>query len=290
MRKFILEKAFTLVEMLVSITILTLLVLFVAQLFNSATAITSSRSKRIDTDAQARPLLDRMALDFAQMVKRSDVDYFAKGTATPNSPAGAMTGNDQIAFFSIVAGYNTANASPISLVAYRINAKNQMERVGKGLIWNGDTSGGTPLVFLPLTIAGTWASATDLTAAPTPEPDAELVARNVFRFEYFYLLNNGNFSDVPWDSSAGHTTVSGMQDVTGISVLIATADPKSRVLLSDTQFTTLAGRMNDFANSMAPGALVAQWQSALDTTNDMSRPAITGVKIYQRYFPITRKL
>ena len=226
-----------------------------------------------------------MALDFTQMVKRSDVDYFAKNTAAPNSTAGAMAGNDQIGFFSAVTGYNTSAVSPISLVAYRINIKNQLERMGKGLIWNGDPSAGTPLVFLPITIASIWPAAIDATA----DSDYELLARNVFRFEYYYALSNGNFSDTPWDTGAGHTTVSGMQDVTGISVVIAAIDPKSRILLSHAQLTTLAGRMNDFTNSMVSGELVTQWQSALDATSDMPRTAIIGVRIYQRYFPISRK-
>ena len=46
-----------------------------------------------------------MAIDFAQLVKRSDVDFWAKGTVAPNSVGGAMAGNDQITFYSTVPGY-----------------------------------------------------------------------------------------------------------------------------------------------------------------------------------------
>src|ERR1700731_4443658 len=103
---------FTLVEIMVSIATLTLLLLMTAQLFNSASTITTIGHKRIDADNQARPVLDRMAVDFAQMVKRNDVDFFGKNTAAPNSVGGAMKGgatgipgvNDQIAFFSTVPG------------------------------------------------------------------------------------------------------------------------------------------------------------------------------------------
>lgn len=90
------NKAFTLVEMLVSITVLTLIVLLISRLFNSASALITSGNKRMDVDGQARPLLDRMAMDFAQMVKRSDVDYYVK------SSSNAQAGNDQIAFYSVV--------------------------------------------------------------------------------------------------------------------------------------------------------------------------------------------
>src|SRR5205809_1472770 len=154
------QAAFTLAELLVSIGVLVLLILVATQLLNSAATITTLGHKQMDADSQARQLLDRMAIDFAQMVKRNDVDFFAKGTAAPNSVGGAMAGNDQIAFYSTVPGYypSTGSKSPVSLVAYRINslsgatAFNKMERLGKGLVWNGVSTTDAPVVFLPLTI------------------------------------------------------------------------------------------------------------------------------------------
>src|SRR5438477_11412476 len=73
---------FTLVELLVTIGVLVILVLLGTQLLNSAASITTLGHKQMDGDAQARQLLDRMAIDFAQMVKRSDVDYYLKSSAT----------------------------------------------------------------------------------------------------------------------------------------------------------------------------------------------------------------
>ena len=98
-----------------------LLVLLATQLLNSAATITTLGHKQMDADSQARQLLDRMAIDFAQLVKRSDVDFWAKGTVAPNSAGGAMAGNDQITFYSTVPGYYPPKLpqSPVSLVAYR---------------------------------------------------------------------------------------------------------------------------------------------------------------------------
>src|SRR5258705_13449513 len=95
---------FTLPELLVSVGVLVLLVLLFTQLLNSAATITTVGHKRMDADSQARQLLDRMAIDFDQMLKRSDADYFAKRTGAPNSIGGTMNGNDQIAFYSAVPG------------------------------------------------------------------------------------------------------------------------------------------------------------------------------------------
>ena len=275
------QKAFTLVEMLFSITILTLLVLLVTQMVNNASTVVTSGNKRMDVDSQARLLLDRMAVDFAQMVKRADVDYYLKTTLI------TQPGNDQIAFFGAVPGYYppTGSQSPLSLVAYRVTDPNNVERLGKGLLWNSISPTSSPIVFLPLTITATWPAATNGDA----DADYEPIAPNVFRFEYYYLLNNNTPSITPWDVGAGHSVTAGMQDVAAISVAIAAIDPKSRALLSDAQLTALAAGMNDFATSMGPGGLAAQWQSALDGTADIPRPAVAGVRLYQRHFYLSSK-
>ena len=281
------RSAFTIAELLVSIAVLVVLVFLIGRLFSSASAITASGNKRMDMDAQLRPLFDRMAVDFSQMVKRSDVDYYLK------SPSTKQTGNDQLAFYSTVSGYypSAGSQSPISVVGYRINSTsgstsfNRFERMSKGLVWNGVSSTDTPIVFLPLTISATWPPATN----GNSDPDYELIAPYVFRFEYYYLLKNGNLSDRPWDTSAGHTTVSGMQDVAAMSICLATIDSKSRVLISDSQLTKLIGRLSDFSTPMATGDLLSQWQTALDGTTDMPRSAVSAVRIYERYFYLLPK-
>lgn len=288
-------QGFTLAEMLVSVVIFALLILFVSRLFNSAAAVTTAGNKHLDCDLQARQLFNRIAVDIAQMVKRPDVDYYVKspvGSPT-GSPLSGQTGNDQIAFFTGVPGYypSTGSQSAASLVAYRINststsaAFNRMERMGKGLLWNGVSPSSTPVVFLPVTIGNSWPSANN----NSTDSDYETIGPQIFRFEYFYFLRDGSVSDTPWDVAAGHFGPAGMQDVAAICTCIAVVDPKSKVLLSNSQITTLAGRMNDFSTSMRPGDLIAQWQSALDGTNDMPRPTISAVRLYQRSFHLLPK-
>ena len=285
------NRGFTLIELLVSIAVLVVLVLLVGRLFSSAVTVTTSGNKRMDAEAQIRPLFERIAIDLSQMLKRSDLDFFGKNTASPNSAGGSMAGNDSIAFYSTVAGYypSSGSQSPISLIGYRINAQNKLERVAKGLLWNGVSLSSTPVVFMPRTIAATWPSVTDLSAAPTPDPDTDSIAPYIFRFEYYYLLKNGNVSATPWDPSAGHTSVSGLQDVAAISVAVATIDPRSRLLISDSQLTTIIGQLADFAASMKPGDLLSQWQTALDGITTMPRPGVQSIRIYERYFYLMPK-
>ena len=274
------QHGFTLAELLVSVAILTLLVLLVSRLFSSVASVTANSSKHIDCHLQARQLFDRMETDFAQMVKRRDVGYYMK------SNVDTETGNDRIAFFSQVPGYYpSANFwSPTSLVAYRVNSDssslsfNKMQRMGKGLLWNGASVTHIPFIFGLTVIADNWPSAIDSSSL---DPDYETIGPQTFRFEYLYFLKDGTLSVIPG--------AAGMQDVAAICVCLALVDPKSKVLLSNSQLSTLAGRMEDFSISMRPGDLLLQWQTALDNTTDLPRAGISAIRLYQHSFELLPK-
>jgi prepilin-type N-terminal cleavage/methylation domain-containing protein len=261
-------RAFTLVEMLVSIVVLVLLVSLVMQVLNGAATIARPASKHIDTDTEARTVFDRMAVDIGQMLKRTDVDYYLKANNTKypgksglhrkggGGPQGQTDLNDYMAFYSQAPGYSSSSSSspsPISLVGYRINglstaaAYNKLERRGEALLWNGITpfnnptsQNAKPIFFLPVLIGdpvtGVWPAVGSNATNPTrDQPYLETIGPNVFRFEYCYLLKTGVATDTPWntDSTAGpvYGTFNGMSDVEAIGVTIAVIDPQSRSLL-----------------------------------------------------------
>jgi hypothetical protein len=279
------DPAFTLAEMLVAVTVLTLLILLFARFLNSASTITTLGTKRMDADSSARPLLDRMGVDFSQMVKRSDVSYFVK------TQANTQVGNDQIAFYSAVTGYypSPSKQSPVSLVAYRVNSDstspsyNKVERMGKGLIWSGASPTYIPILFLApagaptTTIDNIWPAATN---SSTSDSDYELVGSHVFRFEYYYLLATGALSSGPWTS----TNTFAIKDVAAIVVAIAAIDPKSKVLVTNSQIATIAGSLSDYTVPMGPGQLLAEWESALDGITGIPRQVISNIRLYERYF------
>jgi hypothetical protein len=249
------------------------------------------------------------------MVKRKDVDYYLKapGNASDCGACGNRdwTGNDQAAFYSTVAGYyqpgpSYTDKSPVSLLSYRINSNtdsssyNRMERLGKGLTWNGFSPSWTPVVFLPQTIGGpqpaggNWPVAVSSSATNAECNNTacyEIIGPQVFRFEYYYLLKRGSFSATPWDTTAGHTNVSGMRDVSAIIADIAVIDPKSKVLVPVSQMEQLAGTngqtsvLVDYSLGMTPGQLLNSWRTALDANAiGLPRPAISGIRLYERYF------
>jgi hypothetical protein len=289
-----------------------LLVFLATQLFNSATTVATLGHKQMDTDSQARQLLDRMAIDFAQMVKRSDVDYYVKSSATSPLRNVLQPGNDRIAFYSAVPGFypSASFQSPVSLVAYRVNSDstsssyNKMERMGKGLLWNAATPTPAPVVFIPIPLASPLPVG-DL-PSPTPNPlllpawpearsattswsDSEVIGPQVFRFEYYYLLKDGSVSDIPWTTvNSTHTAVKGMQDVAAIVLDLAVIDPRSKVLLTDAQIATFstpgnAHFLTDYTSGMTPGQLRTQWQNTLNGITDLPRPAISGIRLYGRF-------
>ena len=233
---------FTLAELAVSVGVLAVLVLLFTLLLNSTATITTLGHKQMDADSQARQLLDRMAIDFAQLVKRSDVDFFGKGTTAPNSVGGAMTGNDQIAFYSAVPGLLSTDGSqsPVSLVAYRVNSLstsssyNKLERMGKGLVWSGVSQTDIPVVFMPLTIGpsaavplGTWPNAVSSSAA---DAAYEVMGSQVFRFEYCYLRTNGSLpSSLVITPPLDGNGQADFSQIAAIVVDIAVIDPKSKV-------------------------------------------------------------
>jgi len=316
------SRAFTLAELIVSIGVLVLLVFLATQLLKSGTTVTTQGHKQMDADSEARQLLDRMAIDFAQMVKRSDVDYYIKSSGTGQLRRVLQPGNDQIAFYSAVPGYYPAagSQSPVSLVAYRVNSNsalpsyNKMERLGKGLVWNAVSTSDTPVVFMPIPVASPLPSSEMPTPAPNPVPtpawpqagnmatDAayELAGPQVFRFEYYYLLKSGSLSTIPWIGPT-HSSPSGMQDVSAIVVDIAVIDSKSKVLLGSTeaqinaQIATIASSLIDYgattpaAGCSTPnwgnaGELRRQWQCALNGITGLPPEAISGIRLYERYF------
>ncbi len=310
---------FTLIELLVSVSVLVLLVFLATQLLKGTATITTLGNKQMDADSQARQLLDRMAIDFAQMVKRSDVDYYVKSSAASPLRSVLQPGNDQIAFYSAVPGYypTSSNQSPVSLVAYRVNsdstsfAYDKTERMGKGLLWNAAAPTPAPVVFIPIPLASPIPVGEMPSPTPNPLPtpawpeasnattswsDSEVIGPQVFRFEYYYLLKNGSFSDTPWISP--HNSVSGLQDVSAIVVDIAVIDPTSKALVSDCLLAKLNGAppppscnqsqrvaaLVDYAPGMAPGQLLANWRSVIDAnTAGLPQSPVSGIRLYERF-------
>lgn len=306
-----LQSAFTLTEMLISTGVLVVLVLLLTQLINTAATTMRPANMHIDADTEARTVLDRMAVDFAQMLKRTDVDYFLKANSTKypghsggHSKGGGQGGqtdlNDYIAFYTQAPGYSSGSSSPVSLVAYRVNglstsaAYNKLERRGEALLWNGVNLPGQvknatakPIFFLPTLLWDAWPAVTNNSTNTTvDQPYLETIGPNVLRFEYCYLLKTGVATDTPWNTDSGYGpvygTFNGLADVEAIGVTIAVIDPQNRALLvqddpTENNILTLQTYMADFRT--APGRGVGGNKSVIDMEAQWNR-VITNPAAY----------
>ncbi len=203
-------RAFTLVEMLVAVTVLTILILITTEIVANTSRMISSSNKMQSADEQARMTFDRLSTDIANLVRRPDLDaIFPK-----------QTGNDQLFFYSEAPAYfDTSNSSlfpgsnnpdpknPLSLIGYRINSSYQLERLGLGLTWDGTTPPGS-VVFLSYlnglidpksTLPGAYPE--EIGSAPSYNGSDttywQAMAAQVFRLEICFLLNDGTLSTIP---------------------------------------------------------------------------------------------
>jgi len=97
------RRGFTLVELLVATSILTLVIILVSSLTHNATLTITSNTGHLDADAQAREFLNRLGRDLKSMIIRPDIDYTTfKNAIDPatnvSKQAGTHGANDWFAF------------------------------------------------------------------------------------------------------------------------------------------------------------------------------------------------
>ena len=213
-------RAFTLVELLLAMAVLTMIIGLLMQMLNGISAATNGSIAHMDADSQARMVFDRLADDLAALPNRSDVDFsFSKkdGSATRGA-------NDELYFYSVVPGvFDSSVTGPQSLttlIGYRVDstAKYQLQRLAKGMLWDRNAGGAAnSLVFLTATssLTGTsYAPDSQSTLQGNPswsaitsgsDSDYSIFSPGVFRLEYCYYLKDGTYSNKPVMTSTGLT-------------------------------------------------------------------------------------
>lgn len=292
-RRVLKARGFTVLELLVAVAVLALLILLVAQLVQSGSAVIAGSRKNLDADAQAREVFSRMAMDLAQMPKRADLDAVFSD----------QDGNKKMFFYSEAAGFSSSanHLGTLSLIGYRVGTnatESGFQRLGKGLEWAGTNSANfltytnsalatnTANALPASTLAGGWPSA--LGSAPAYEgvdSDYHSLATGVFRFEYFFQMKDGTYS-LTRDPSQG------FRDVSALVVALAVLDGDSSKIAPDT--SKLAGALpSPTAANLAANVLPAQlWQALVNDsanfagTAGIPQAAAARVRIYQRAIPL----
>jgi prepilin-type N-terminal cleavage/methylation domain-containing protein len=194
---------FTIVELLAATAVLTVLILIVSQMVSSTSRTVGHDERRLESDANARMVFDRMQMDFDGMPKRGDLDVsFIKKNGGDS--------NDSFFFYSQAPGSATAttNRNTLSLVGYTVDTEYHLDRYGKGLFWDGGTDTVNFLTFSSTTgytpvdkstIAGTFGTTltTPTLTSGVPADPWQVLSDSVFRMEIVFLLKDGKYSNYP---------------------------------------------------------------------------------------------
>ncbi|XHR31109.1 MAG: prepilin-type N-terminal cleavage/methylation domain-containing protein [Chthoniobacteraceae bacterium] len=246
------HQAFSLLEMLVACAVLLVLVGLVSQIISMTSSSISASKRKLESVGETRMVLDRIGVDLAARLRRTDVP----------SALTKASGNDSLAFYGEVDSYDGTRR--ISFVSYRINTTTyQLERAVIATNWTG-------------TSAFNFSSAA---ALPTvSDSDYDVLGPGILRLEICFLKTDGSLSNKQPKAD--------LSDVAGIVVAVAALDPSSRKILSSAQLKTLSEALTDPGEGQMPAAA---WQTNLnkgDFAAGVPRQTAYSVRFFQRSFYI----
>jgi|GEM_PF-1861767 len=284
------SSAFTLVEILVAVFILTILMVFVVEIAQDALNIISTSHTHLSADAQAREVFSRFDLDLKGIPMRTDLDVVFSSS------------NNAIFFYSEASGFfdssNTTTYGTLALVGYRVDTNAQLERLGKVLAWTNslfltyatNQPSTNSQALSSTTIPGAWGSVigTPPIYNDGSDSDYHLLADGVFRIFYCFQKTDGTYA-LTLSSNAMQDK---FQDASALILTLAVLDHNSRAMVND--ITKLAAALpnpsqTDLDNGMLPAQL---WQNAVNNIGQFSQSAaipksvVGRVRIYQRSFPL----
>lgn len=295
-------RAFTLLEILIGMALLAILGVLIVQIITATTRATRMSNVGIDAAAQARLAFDRIGLDLAGLVKRSDLDFQATNSIGAGPPYSLM-------FVSEVtsAGIAATNNRGVSLVGYQINTTPDttnacLLRGSVPLAWTGPNSQGVtgfqtnglpvPLTALPIAL-----SAQDFDVL------APAVIRTVIGFQLYPHGEDTELADgrtvkaqgqivysppILYDNDDNPSTQLDKSQISSLIVGLVAIDPEILKQLNAGQVSSLAGCFPTPADGELP---VGNWTSIAENSAGLPAtvplPARQSLRVFQRAFPIT---
>lgn len=309
------ENAFSLVELLTAMSISVVLVAMMTHMIGTVTHMTVSQKQSMDSLGETRSALDRISLDWAARVRRSDVwmtgtgNFISQSTNGPSTSGTALTsgsnmfGNDTIRFLSQVPAFD--GTRKLAVVGYRINpSSHTLERGVLGYnvkktdpltnpshinpvleFYPPSTTAPGSETSIPIGMLPGFATAPDVTTVPDipNSSDFEQLSGNIFRIEFCYLrktITSGTVTSVlSVIPPAPFST-----DLIGVVVTIATLDENSRKILSNDQMVSLTKALPDAAEG---DDTQSKWITTINkpgfaATAGIPITASSAVRVYQR--------
>lgn len=251
------SSGFTLLEVLLTTTILVLVLVLFAQIISHTSQAITGTTKRIETDADARTALGLMTRDLRSMIHRPDV---------PCSLI-VSNGNDEIYFYAEAPAKSSgtaSNLSGVSRIGYRVTT-NGLERYSEVLSW-------TALPFG----TGNNSAAQGLNPA-----GYDSICGQTFALEIAVLLTTGTLTTVIPTNAQG----TDWSQVQGIVITTANTDWKSKRNGSITRSSTF---VDTTPNATQPVGM--EWAAATATLNGnlglKNADDARSVRVYERVIPI----
>ncbi len=263
------RRAFTLVELLVAMAILTVLLLTLSRVFFSIAETTQRQARRQEATEAARSVLDRIGHDLRTLITQGGGTFLA----TPSA-----SGNDEISFLTLArpnAATSGAGALRMARIRYRVEP----------LLEPGQS---VPIPTLTRTQEPVrWLSADyDLPAVlrrtPTAQPAG--VGPGVFRFEVVWLRRDGSITRNPGGPMAtgGDTeTLVDLAEIHGFIVSLAVSD-RSRLERAASDTPALLGSFPGVPFTSTDRLPGAEWQGAIPTAQPLY--IRQNVHIFQRSY------
>lgn len=276
-------KAFSLVEILVAVTILTLLLLLFTRIVGNTSVFMGATQKSLAVDASVRLAIQIMSADFSGAVIRPDVEVLVrKGNC-----------KDEIYFWSEAPGLllnsESTQRSVISLIGYRVEY-GKLERYSEQ--YSGDE---LHSIFLPERIS-------DLISSPK-EQNWQVISEAVFRWEFFFIDRNGKFLEtlpletypiLQYNASTHQTTtqtinsIQRFSSIRSMGVWIVGIDPEATTILGEEKIQEWAQQIPQLKREAASQLLNdREWEKSVQLigTQDPKFQIIKKtMRVFKAYF------
>lgn len=278
---------FTLLETLIALAVLLMVVFLLFQTISGTSTASTMMKRRLDMDAEARSIFDRMDADITSMVIRQDVDALLLGL--PQDGSGGTDHNDQFYFYCQGPGYSSATTgvSPLSMVGYAVTNQ-QISRMAMAKSWDD-------LPFLTTNVAVTGFNATNLSQClGTATNYWHAVGPSVFRMEIGLMMKPGTVNaDGSTNQSNSYAylgnpakTRHGLANVAAVVVAMGLLDPRSRLLVPPQQLSNMGSLLQDCMTN--GGIPLNAWETNLTLSNGLPPLLANRVRLYIRTFPLKR--
>jgi prepilin-type N-terminal cleavage/methylation domain-containing protein len=272
------RRGFTLLELMVSIVIITIILLLTVQVSDSALDITRRTEARLAAQREASVAAQQLRADFALRIQRLDTPVrFEKNL-----------GNDSLALLTKRLGYPDRTDIPdraVSITEYRIKT-DAPGKSGNGLLRASSGIGFGGLTVRPSLENGTLALASIPKMGPK-KLDArhfQMLAPGVIRLELSFLIND-EIQPIRMEAPDEQ----GLID--GIIATVCILDPGRRGGLKDGQLTRIADQFDDAVDGTFP---IDDWLQTLKDLptqlENFPKATLSHIRVKQILIPFNDQL